>query len=53
MGQFPQGIVISHVTFDGGNIFAPGGKVELGGLINEGTVSFGENGNLDFSEDIQ
>ena len=37
---------------NGGIIFAPGGRVELGGLIEAGTVNFNEDGSLTFPENI-
>ena len=37
---------------NGGIVFAPGGKVELGGLIEAGTVTFNDNGSLSFPDGI-
>ncbi|MEM9275183.1 MAG: S-layer family protein [Cyanobacteria bacterium P01_F01_bin.143] len=37
---------------NGGIVFAPGGRVELGGLTEVGTVSFNENGSLTFPGNI-
>ena len=37
---------------DGGIIFAPGGRIELGGLIEAGTINFNDDGSLSFPENI-
>jgi filamentous hemagglutinin family protein len=41
-----------NISFDGGNIFAPGGIVNLGGLTAAGTISFTDDGSLNFPEGI-
>ncbi|KYC41094.1 hypothetical protein WA1_23555 [Scytonema hofmannii PCC 7110] len=38
-------LVSSEVNLDDGILFAPGGRVELGGLVGEGTVGLNVNGN--------
>ena len=37
---------------NGGIIFAPGGRIELGGLIETGTINFNNDGSLSFPENI-
>ena len=39
-------LVGSDVNFDGGKLFAPGGRVELGGLTEAGTVGLGVDGDI-------
>ncbi|MEN9521380.1 MAG: hypothetical protein RLZZ381_3968, partial [Cyanobacteriota bacterium] len=41
-----------NINFDGGIIFAPGGIVNLGSLATAGTVSFTEDGSLNFPEGV-
>jgi filamentous hemagglutinin family protein len=61
-GQFTSGLQVlegknlaligGDVRFEGGFIFAPGGRVELGGLSVAGTVDITNKGNLSFPEDV-
>ncbi|WP_026102736.1 filamentous hemagglutinin N-terminal domain-containing protein [Pleurocapsa sp. PCC 7319] len=44
-------LIGGEVKLDNGNIYAPGGKVELGGLEEAGIVSISENGSLNFPND--
>ncbi|WP_310427865.1 filamentous hemagglutinin N-terminal domain-containing protein [Chamaesiphon sp. VAR_48_metabat_135_sub] len=44
-GQY-IGLIGGNVTFNGGQIIAPGGRVELGGLSAPGTVGLGVEGNM-------
>jgi large exoprotein involved in heme utilization and adhesion len=37
-------LVGGNLNFDNGKIFAPGGRVELGGLLTAGKVGLEENG---------
>ena len=37
---------------NGGIVFAPGGRIELGGLTQTGTVTFNSDGSLSFPENI-
>jgi filamentous hemagglutinin family protein len=46
------GLIGGDVNFEGGVVFAPGGKVQLGGLAETGTVSISEQGDLSFSDDV-
>ncbi|MEY2859172.1 MAG: hypothetical protein RLZZ74_3485, partial [Cyanobacteriota bacterium] len=54
--QVPEGknlaLIGGDVRFDGGFIFAPGGRVELGGLSAAGTISFNNDGSFSFPEDV-
>jgi filamentous hemagglutinin family protein len=45
-------LIGGNVTFDGGIIIAPGGRIELGGLTETGTVTFNDDGSLSFPEGI-
>lgn len=45
-------LVGGDIVFDGGVIFAPGGRVELGGLATEGTVNFNDDLGLNFPEEV-
>ena len=44
-------LIGGDVRLENGNIYAPSGKVELGGLEEAGIVSISENGSLNFPED--
>jgi filamentous hemagglutinin family protein len=44
-GQY-IGLIGGNITFNGGQINAPGGRVELGGLSSAGTVGLGVDGNM-------
>ena len=41
-----------NVTFDSGDIFALGADVEIGGIIESGTIEITENGNISFPESV-
>ncbi len=41
-------IIGGNVIIDGGILQAPGGRIELGGLAGEGTITINENGSLSF-----
>ena len=41
-----------ELNFTGGRVIAPGGKVELGAVASEGTVTINEDGNLGFPENL-
>ena len=45
-------LVGGNVTLDGGIIFAPGGRVELGGLLAAGEIGLNEDGSLSFPERV-
>ncbi len=45
-------LIGGDVSFEGGKITAPGGKVELGGLLAEGTVNISENVSLTFPDGV-
>jgi filamentous hemagglutinin family protein len=45
------GLIGGNVTLDGGKIIAPGGRVDIGGLTAEGTVSFDDRG-LSFGNNL-
>ena len=45
-------LVGGNISFNGGVTFAPGGKVELGGLAEEGTVNFNSDFSLSFPENL-
>ncbi|KAB8331362.1 filamentous hemagglutinin N-terminal domain-containing protein [Scytonema tolypothrichoides VB-61278] len=53
----PQGnsltLVGGNVNLDGGILFAPGGRVELGGLSAPGTVGLNGDGSLSFPVGVQ
>ncbi|WP_310425198.1 filamentous hemagglutinin N-terminal domain-containing protein [Chamaesiphon sp. VAR_48_metabat_135_sub] len=40
------GLIGGNVTFDGGKINAPSGRVDLGGLLAPGTIGLGVEGNI-------
>ena len=42
----------THINFAGGNLTAPGGRVELGAVATEGAVIISEDASLDFSENL-
>ena len=44
-------LIGGEVKLENGNIYAPGGKVQLGGLEEAGIVSISENGSLNFPND--
>jgi filamentous hemagglutinin family protein len=46
------GLIGGDINFEGGVVFAPGGKVQLGGLAEAGTVGISDNGNVSFPENI-
>ena len=46
-------LVGGDIIFDGGNATARGGRVNLGGLSESGTVTINENGSLRFPEGIE
>lgn len=41
-----------NVSFDGGNVTAPGGIINLGGLTETGTINFADDGSLTFPEGV-
>ncbi|MHC5911000.1 MAG: filamentous hemagglutinin N-terminal domain-containing protein, partial [Nostoc sp.] len=45
-------LVGGNVSLDNGTILAPGGRVELGGLAQKGTVTLNQNGSLSFPGDL-
>ena len=45
-------LVGGDISFNGANIFAPGSRVELGGLSAAGTVNLDEDLSLSFPEDV-
>jgi filamentous hemagglutinin family protein len=45
-------LVGGNLNFDGGKIFAPGGRIELGSLGGASKISINENGSLTFPEGI-
>jgi filamentous hemagglutinin family protein len=45
-------LVGGNVTFIGGNIFAPKGRIELGGLTESGIIGLTEDNNLSFPDAI-
>ena len=45
-------LVGGNVEIDGGNLYVPGGRIELGGLVEAGTVSFNQNGSLNFPQQL-
>ncbi|MEH1945129.1 MAG: filamentous hemagglutinin N-terminal domain-containing protein [Nostoc sp.] len=45
-------LVGGNVSLDNGTILAPGGRVELGGLAQKGTVTLNQNGSLSFPNDL-
>jgi filamentous hemagglutinin family protein len=45
-------LIGGDVSLDGGVIYAPGGRIELGGLTATGTVGISSNGTLSFPEAI-
>jgi filamentous hemagglutinin family protein len=46
-------LVGGNLSFDGGKIFAPGGRIELGSLGGTGKISISENGSLTFPNGVQ
>ena len=54
--QVPTGetlaLIGGDVSFEGGKITAPGARVELGGLVEVGTVDISENGGLTFPNGV-
>ncbi|KAB8332005.1 filamentous hemagglutinin N-terminal domain-containing protein [Scytonema tolypothrichoides VB-61278] len=55
--QVPQGnsfaLVGGNVSLNGGILFAPGGRIELGGLSAPGTVGLNGDGSLSFPVGVQ
>ncbi|WP_375491388.1 filamentous hemagglutinin N-terminal domain-containing protein [uncultured Nostoc sp.] len=45
-------LVGGNVSLDNSTILAPGGRVELGGLAQKGTVTINQNGSLSFPTDL-
>lgn len=45
-------LVGGNVSLDNSTILAPGGRVELGGLAQKGTVTLNQNGSLSFPVDV-
>ncbi|MEH1952281.1 two-partner secretion domain-containing protein [Nostoc sp.] len=45
-------LVGGNVSLNNGTIVAPGGRVELGGLAQKGTVTLNQNGSLSFPNDL-
>jgi filamentous hemagglutinin family protein len=45
-------LIGGDVSLDGGGIYAPGGRVELGGLNAAGTIDISNDGSLSFPENI-
>jgi filamentous hemagglutinin family protein len=45
-------LVGGNLSFDGGKIFAPGGRVELGSLLGTGKIGISENGSLSFPNGV-
>ena len=45
-------LVGGEINLEGGNLTAPGGRIELGGLSQAGTVTFNGDGSLGFPEDV-
>ncbi|AKG22507.1 two-partner secretion domain-containing protein [Calothrix sp. 336/3] len=45
-------LVGGEVKFDGGKVYAPGGRVTLGGLSQAGTVKINNDGSLQFPQSI-
>jgi filamentous hemagglutinin family protein len=41
-----------NVTLENASFFAPGGRIELGGLVGEGTIAFNEDGGLNIPDTI-
>ena len=46
-------LIGGRVTFDGGILQAPGGRVELGGLIEAGTIGINADDSFSFPEGVQ
>ena len=46
-------LVGGDINFEAGAVASPGGRIELGGLSETGTVSIEENGSLSFPEGIE
>ncbi|MEM9273592.1 MAG: filamentous hemagglutinin N-terminal domain-containing protein [Cyanobacteria bacterium P01_F01_bin.143] len=45
-------LIGGNVNIQNGIIIAPGGRIELGGLIEDGTITFNDDGSLAFPDDI-
>ena len=45
-------LVGGDINLEGGNLTATGGRIELGGLSQAGTVTFNDNGSLNFPTDV-
>ncbi len=45
-------LVGGNVSLDNSTILAPGGRVELGGLAQKGTITLNQNGSLSFPTDV-
>jgi filamentous hemagglutinin family protein len=50
-GQY-IGLIGGNVNFNGGQIIAPGAKVELGGLVQSGTVGFSLDNGIEFPVNV-
>jgi filamentous hemagglutinin family protein len=50
-GQY-IGLIGGNVSFYGGQMIAPGAKVELGGLVKSGTVGFNLDNGVQFPKDV-
>jgi filamentous hemagglutinin family protein len=44
-GQY-IGLIGGNVTMNGGKVIAPGGRIELGGLVDPGSIGWGEGNNF-------
>jgi filamentous hemagglutinin family protein len=45
-------LIGGNVNLDGGNLIAPGGRIEIGGLQKAGVVEFNDDGSLNFPKVI-
>jgi filamentous hemagglutinin family protein len=45
-------LVGGNLSFDGGKIFAPSGRIELGSLLGAGKIGISESGSLTFPEGV-
>jgi filamentous hemagglutinin family protein len=46
-------LIGGEVSLDGGIIFAPGGRVDLGGLNEAGTIGINNDGSLNFPKNVE
>jgi filamentous hemagglutinin family protein len=51
-GQY-IGLIGGNINFNGGQIIAPGAKVELGGLVQSGTVGFSLDNGIQFPANVE